>query len=322
MNLKFKFKAGRVFLIFFAVFSFCSATAQQTALSPVSYWVFAPYIFNPAMVGSKDYLSLGFNAAFQGENNTQLLSGSARLTKTRSGYFSSPDIVEFTRFGVGGTIFRDVNGLSQNIGLNASGSYQIPLNTSQLSFLSFGAAIKQTYNRISSDSVGFQNSWKKTFYPNFDLGVYYYGTNFFSGFSIVNLLGSPWKPDTFGIYKVPVARQYYFTAGYKIQLSKPLNIVLEPSVLIMASDSTFGKLSNHVNSILKLYLQDFCVGTSFRSGGKVSVFGQFRYPRFYVGGFYEFKKNTPYFKNKPIVEFTLGLNIPSDKTRLTKHSHW
>ena len=101
-----------------------------------------------------------------------------------------------------------------------------------------------------------------------------------------------------------------------------MNIVLEPSVLISATDSTFGKITDNINPIIKLYLEDFCIGTSFRSGGKISLFGQFRYPRFYVGAYYELASKTPYYKNKPIVEFTLGINIQPDKSRLTKHSHW
>jgi type IX secretion system PorP/SprF family membrane protein len=323
MDLKSKRQVfGRVLLISLSIFSFCATNGQQTPLDPVSYWVFIPYIYNPAMVGSKDFISIGINAAFQGKSNTQLLCGNTRISKTKSGYFSSPDITEFKNIGIGGSVFKDINGLSQNIGLSGSVSYQIPINIHELSFLSFGASVKDAYSTISKDSAGQENSLRKTFYPNFDLGIYYYGPSFFTGFSSINILGSPWKPDSLGIYKVPVSRQYFFTAGYKILLSKSMNIVLEPSVLISATDSTFGKITDNINPIIKLYLEDFCIGTSFRSGGKISLFGQFRYPRFYVGAYYELASKTPYYKNKPIVEFTLGINIQPDKSRLTKHSHW
>jgi type IX secretion system PorP/SprF family membrane protein len=312
---------GKVLLIFVFIFSFCSASGQQTPLNPGSYWVFIPYIYNPAMVGSKDFLSIGINAAFQGKSNTQIISGNTRLTKTKSGYFSSPDIIEFKNVGVGASVFNDFDGFSRDIGLSASGSYQIPLNKRELSFLSFGASVKGEYNSITSVV---RHTVSKTFYPNLDFGIYYYGTNFFTGLSGINLLGSPWKPDpdSIGIFIIPVSREYFFTAGYKILVSKSLNIVLEPSILISATDSTFNKMSNNINPILKLYLEDFCLGTSYRSGGKISIFGQFRYPRFYLGAYYELANKTPYYKNKPIVEFTLGINIQSDKSIITKHSHW
>lgn len=310
---------GRIFLILLFIFSFCSANGQQTSLNPISYWVFVPYIYNPAMVGSKDFLSIGVNAAFQGESNTQLISGNTRITKINSGYFSSPDIIEFRNTGIGASVFNDFDGLSRNIGLSASGSYQLPLNTHKLSFLSFGVSVKEEYHTITAQ---LENTVKKTFYPNLDFGIYYYGTNFFTGLSAINIFGSPWKPDTLGVFKVPVSREYFFTAGYKILLSKSLNIVLEPSVLILASDSTFSKISNNINPIIKLYLEDFCLGTSFLSKGKISIFAQFRYPRFYVGALYELANKTPYYKTKPIVEFTLGINLQPDKSRFSNHSHW
>jgi type IX secretion system PorP/SprF family membrane protein len=312
----------KIFLIIVFVFTFYTTQGQQTPFSPISYWVFNPYLYNPAIVGSKDFLSIGINLSFKGKSNSQLISGNTRISKTKSGYFSSPDITEFKNLGIGGSVFRDIDGLSKNIGLSVSGSYQIPFNTRKLSFLSFGASVKTAYSTISNDSAGQDNTLKKTFYPNLDLGVYYYGTSFFTGVSLVNILGSPWIPDPLGIYKVPVSREYFFTAGYKILLSKPLSIVLEPSVLISATDSTFGKITDNINPILKLYLEDFCFGTSFNSNGNIAFFSQFRYPRFYVGVYYELSKKTAYYKKTPLVEFTVGINIQPDKSRFSVHSKW
>jgi hypothetical protein len=101
-----------------------------------------------------------------------------------------------------------------------------------------------------------------------------------------------------------------------------MNIVLEPSVLIIANDSTLSKISEYINPIVKLYLEDFCFGSSYSNKGIISFFAQYRYPKFYVGAYYEVPKKTPYFKKTPIVEFTLGLNIQTDKSRLSNHSHW
>jgi type IX secretion system PorP/SprF family membrane protein len=313
---------NRILLIVLFIFSFCVTKGQQTPLNSISYWVFVPYVYNPAMVGSKDYLSIGINAAFQGESNSQLLSGNARISKTSSGYFLSPGTTEYKNFGIGGAVYKDIYGLSRSMGISGSVSYQIPLNRRRLSFLSIGVSVKESYNTISSDTLVPKNSLKKTYYPNFDLGIYYYGTNFFAGISSVNILGSPWKPDTLGVYKVPVSKQYFFTAGYKFLLSKSLNIVLEPSVLVSATDSTFNKIKDNINPILKLYLQDFCFGSSYHSDGEISFFAQFRYPRFYIGAFYELPQKTAYFKKSPIVEFTLGLNIQHEKSRFPSHTHW
>lgn len=306
-------------LVFLSLLAGFHANGQQTPLNPISYWVFTPYIYNPAMVGSKDFLSVGINAAFQGAANTQLLSGNTRITKTNPGYFSSPDITEFRNIGVGAAIFNDFDGASKNTGLNISGSYQIPLSARKLSYLSFGIALKTEYNSITSDV---NKTVKKNAYTNTDIGIYYFGPNFFSGISAVNLMGSPWKPDSLGLFRVPVSREYFFTAGYKILLSKALNIVLEPSLLILATDSTFSKTGKNIYPIVKLYMEDFCLGTSFHSGGKTSFFVQYRYPKFFIGAYYELANKTAYYKNKPTVQFTMGLNIQSDKSRLNNHSHW
>ena len=270
------------------------------------------------MIGSKDFLSIGINAAFLGESNSQLISGNTRITRTNSGYFSSPDITEFKNTGIGASVFKDIIGTSKDYGLSLSGSYQLPMNTHQLSFLSFGISLKAAnYTRTSEPDV-----IKKKFSPNLDLGIYFYGTNFFAGLSLTNLIGSPWGKDSLGIINAPVSREYFFTSGFKILLSKPMNIVLEPSVLISSSDSTFNRIKENIRPIVKLYLDDFCLGTSFHDHGKISFFIQYRYPRFYIGAFYELANNTAYYKNKPLVEFTLGLNLQSDKSKFANHSHW
>jgi type IX secretion system PorP/SprF family membrane protein len=309
---------SRILLILVFVFSFF-VVKGQTFLNPVSFWVFSPYIYNPAIVGSKDFLSVNLDAAFLGTANTQIISENSRITKTRSGYFSSPEITEFRNIGSGVSFYNDFDGLSRKVGLSTSLSYHIPLNTRKLSFLSVGISVKGEYNTVSSVA---QRLSGKTFYANMDIGIYYYGTNFFTGFSEINMRGSPWNPDILEVFKLPVSREYFFTAGYKFLLSRSLNIVLEPSVLFVATDSTFRKTGNNINPVIKLYLDDYCIGTAFNSDGRISFFGQFRYPRFYVGAFYEFARKTAFYINKPTIEFNMGINIQNDKTRITKHSHW
>jgi type IX secretion system PorP/SprF family membrane protein len=312
----------RILLMSLAVNLFNPATAQQTSLNPLSYWVFTPYIYNPAIVGSKDFMALDFIAAFKGKSRTQILAGNSRLAKTRPGYFSSTQLKEFNGVGLGGSLFNDLNGSSHNIGISAAGSYQFPMNTKDLAFLSFGAAVKEVYNILDISTADESSPLKKTFHTNVDAGVYYYGTNFFTGVSAVNLLGNPGDADSLGNFEIPVSREYFFTIGYKFLLSKKQNIVLEPSLLINALDSTLGDLGDNINPILKLYIDNFCIGSYFFSDGNTSFFFQYRYPKFYIGAFYELPRKTAYFKKEPIVELTLGLNFQVDKSRYSKRSHW
>jgi type IX secretion system PorP/SprF family membrane protein len=312
----------RVLMVVLLVYTFSNASAQQTPFDPLSYWVFIPYVYNPAMAGSKDFLSIGLNASFQGNSNAQIFSGNTRNSKTKSGYFNSPDIIEFKNTGIGGSIFKDVNGQFRNIGLSAAGSYQIPLSTRNLSFLSFGVSLKGVYNKTDYSSTDPNSSIETTFYPNIDLGIYFFGPNLYAGLSSVNLHEIKGKPDSTGVSTNLVTRQYFFTAGYKILLSKSLDIVLEPSIVYFTGDTATTKSSNKINPIIKLYMGEYCIGTAFQRNGAISIFSQFRYPRFFIGAFYEFAKNTPYFKKSPVVEVTLGLNLQSDKSRFSNKSRW
>jgi type IX secretion system PorP/SprF family membrane protein len=314
------FKKSFILILF--IFSFSLADGQQTPLDPMSYWVFIPYVYNPAMAGSKDYLSVDINTSFMGKSNTQILSASTRLTKTMSGYFSSPDLFQFRDIGLGGSIFHDVNGSSSNVGLSMAGSYQIPMNTKKISYLSFGASLKAVYNTLDKSADGSGTPSKSTFYPNFDLGAYYYGENLYTGLSVVNILGNPGGRDSLGVYEIPAARQFFFTAGYKIVINRDMNIVVEPSVLVNSYDSTFSSVGRRINPILRFYVGNFCAGTYFLEKGKTSFFAQFRYPRFYLGTFFDIPRKKAFFKNTPIVQFTAGLNISKDKSRLSKKSHW
>lgn len=291
-------------------------------IDPLPYWVFVPYIYNPAIVGSKDFLSLDFNAAFRGKSNTQIISGNTRLLKTKTGYFTSPDIVEFKNIGFGGSLFDDANGSFRNIGASVAVSYQIPITARKLSFLSAGVSFKGVYNIVNSSSEDPGSISKKTFSPDLDLGVYYFGPNFFTGLSSTNLLGNPEDKDRSEIYNIPVFRQYFFTAGFKFLLSRSLNIVLEPSAIIMANDSTFMKIPKNFNPVLKIYLADFCFGTDFFNKDETTLFFQYKYSRFYAGAFFELPKKTPYFKRAPYVEITTGINIQIDKSGFTRHSKW
>jgi type IX secretion system PorP/SprF family membrane protein len=302
-----------------------TAAGQQTPLDPLSYWVFTPYIYNPAMVGSKDYLSLDFNAAWQGDSRTQLLGGHARLSKARPGYFSSAKLREFKGFGIGGSVFNDIRETSHNTGASFAASYQIPLNTKNLSFLSFGAAVKGVYNMMDTSSTDSESKTRNLFYPNADAGIYYYGTNFFTGISGINLMGNPEDPDSLGNYIIPVSRQYFFTIGYKFVLSKKHDIVLEPSLLVNAVDSTFDDLAqmkDNIDPVIKLYLDDFCFGSYFLMDGNTSLFIEYRFPRFHLGALCQLPRNTPYYKKPPILEFTAGFNFQVDKSGYSKRSVW
>jgi type IX secretion system PorP/SprF family membrane protein len=311
----------KVLFILIFTFSFNLSNGQQTPLYPISYRIFSPFIFNPAIAGSKDFFDIDLLASNYGKSNSEVLSGNGRLSKSHPGYFSSPDAPEFTNIGLGGLLFNELNGLSHNIGISGTGSYHLQLDKGALSFLSFGASAKAVFNHYSGNP-DLSKPAKNTIFPNFDVGVYYYNTYLFAGLSATNLLGNPEDPDSLGFYTIPVSRQLFFQVGYKVVLSKSLNILLEPS-LIVNSDASFSrKITDMIQPALKIYAGNFCLGTYFNDYSKISFFFQYKYPRFYIGTYFELPNNSPFYKKPLLAEFALGVNISAIKSGISRLNHW
>jgi type IX secretion system PorP/SprF family membrane protein len=302
-------------------FPFITSDGQQTPDYPVSYRIFNPQIFNPAIVGSKDYFAVDLIAGKYGESNSQILSGNSRLAKPQAGYFSSSALPEFTNIGLGGFLFDDYSGLSRKIGIGGSASYHFQLDKDALSFLSFGVTAKAIFDRYSGDP-DLSESAHNTFFPNFDAGIYYYNTNLFAGLSATNLLGKPKDSDTTDSYTVAASRQLFFHIGYKIVLIKSWNLIIEPSLIVNSDDSFSGKITDMIEPALKLFAGNFCLGTYFNDFNKTSVFFQYKYKALYVGTYFELQNDSPFYKTPLRAEVVLGLNISAIKSGISRHNHW
>jgi type IX secretion system PorP/SprF family membrane protein len=299
------------------------AAGQQTPYYPISYRVFSPFIFNPAIAGSKDFASLDLMISNYGKSNSQIASGNLRLAKPDSRHISTLSSPEFTNLGLGGYFFNDQNGLSRNIGIGVSASYHLQLDKKALSFLSFGLSAKAVYNHFSGDP-DLSKPAENTFFPNIDAGLYYYNTRLFAGISATNLLGNPHKPDTLGFNSIPVSRQFFSLIGYKLVLSRSMNIVLEPSLIINinTADTVSEEISDIFKPGLKFYADNFCVGTYFNNFKKISFFLQYQYAKFSLGTYFELPYNTPFYKQPILTEFVLGINLSAIKSGISRRNHW
>jgi type IX secretion system PorP/SprF family membrane protein len=302
-------------------FSFNSLKGQQTPDYPLSYRIFSPQIFNPAIVGSKDYFALDFVAGKYGEANSQLLDGNLRLAKPQTKYFSSSSAPEFTNIGVGGFLFDDYSGLSRNIGIGGSVSYHYQIDKDALSFLSVGVTAKAIFNKYSGDP-DLSESPQNTFFPSFDAGIYYYGPNLFAGLSATNLLGKPKDSDTLDSYSIATSRQFFFNIGYKFVLIKSMNLVLEPSLIINSDDSFSGKVIDMIQPAIKLYAGNLMLGTYFNDFKKTSIFFKYKYKALCVGTFFEMQNGSPFYKTPLLSEVVLGLNISAIKSGFSRRNHW
>lgn len=292
-------------------------TGQQTPFNPISYRVYDPFVLNPAAAGSKDYFLVNGVASFQGKYKSQLITGNARICKKTEGFFPSAQSRDFTNFGVGGTVFNDVSDTSKSAGFSIAASYHIRINKQSTSFISIGASVKGIYNRLYTKSTVVDGARpQETYLPNVDLGVYLYGSRFTAGLSATNLLGSE---DSLGI---PVKPEYFLTAGYKFVLSRSLDIVFEPSLIAHTGDSLSGELKDILNPMIKLYIENICIGTYFNNYGNNSFFFQYNFPAVSIGTYFEYPKGTPFYKQELVAEFTLGLNLSRLRFRNKDPLHW
>jgi type IX secretion system PorP/SprF family membrane protein len=314
----------KIILSFFVVTFFYPSFGQQMPLNPISYRVFSPFIINPAIAGSKDFFSTVLIAGFKGKSYSEIITGNARISKKMSENNPSGRTFSFTNFGFGGSAFNDLDNTDSihSAGLSAALAYHIPLNKKKnLTFLSIGASIKGLYHfREGNPDLGIHG--KEYYYPNIDFGVYLYGPSAYAGLSATNFLDPPSAPDTLSNYQVPVSRQYNLIAGYKFVLSRSLNLVLEPSVIIFADDTSSFNIKENIEPMLKLYAGNFCLGTYFSDYSNFSFFFQYRYPKFYVGAFIAIPKNSPYYKKSVTTEIVLGISLSRNKSGYLKSSKW
>ncbi len=304
--------------------SVSSSNGQQVPLYPFSYRVFNPAIFNPAITGSKEYTAFGLITRIEENANSLLISTDTRLTRPVPGYLPAENLRDFTNLGLGGSIFNDVKGPVKNTGAMISAAYHIPINHSRLSFISVGASVKGVLNRMedtSSDSLVSGMDYQQ-FYPGFDLGVYYYNSNFYAGFSAANIQGSPVSSENPDTYSVPVSMHYYFTTGYKILLSRAWQIVLEPTLLAEVSDTVARIDMDVIHPGLKIYLSDFCVGTYYYDNTRVPFFLQYRFPRFFLGLWVEVPLKTAFYLDQPVIELTAGFNLGNKGMRNSYRNRW
>lgn len=315
------FKQTKVFLTILVTIAILpNASGQHSPLAPLTSRVFTPFIINPAIAGSKDFIDIDFAAVIQGADKSQILSANTRIAKRGPTYFGAPVSKQFTRFGAGAMLFNDIAGPSRSIGFGATGSYHMPLDDRNLSFLSGGITVKGIYNMM--DSIPEVAPSKNSFIPNIDAGVYYYGQNLFAGFSAGNILGNMLDSADNEIYDVPITRQYFFIAGYKFVVSRSLNIVLEPSLIVNLDDSlNFDKRETY-NPMLKLYMEDFCIGAYLHDYNDLTFFFQYRFPKLYLGTLIDFPRNVPFYKKDLVIEIALGLNFGKTRSLSPVNRHW
>lgn len=302
-----------------------TANGQQLPVSPFSYQYFTPFVLNPAISGSKDFTSINMIASFGENGGAQILSGEGRLTKLAPEYTTYRTIRDYHNTGAGGYLFNSLKNGTGNVGGAVTGSFHIPLNQEGLSFLSLGASYKGMYSRVdenlADDSILLRTPGN-LFYHNLDLGVYFYIPNFYAGISATNLFENHIDTGKLQNFGIPLARQYFFLTGYKFLLHRGLNIVLEPSVIVTATDTSFSEIGQNIQPVLKLFMMDFCLGASYHDTDHFRFFFQYRFPKLYLGAYFDVPRRSAYYLKEPTIEIVAGIKLSKEKVRPGGYARW
>jgi type IX secretion system PorP/SprF family membrane protein len=272
--------------------------------------VYNPVVLNPAFAGSKDFTNIGLITKASKWPDTQIMNINLRV---------SPED-QFSKIGFAAYAFQEQFDLSWNSGVAVSGAYHYSLDRQKLHFISLGATAKGVF-AVPKESAESPDSLTAKFRPNMDVGLYYYGPRAFGGVSVTTLFGTNTDGDTTLNYS-EIDRQYNFQVGYKFLISKKLGIVFEPSLLATLNDETISEPFKHLVPYLKVYLNNYYIGTYLKDLDIFALFFQYQFPKFYTGVFLEFPR-VGYLNDENIIfEVSLGINLGNGSPTFTQHSHW
>ncbi|MCA1756307.1 MAG: PorP/SprF family type IX secretion system membrane protein [Bacteroidales bacterium] len=297
------------------------ATGQQSPFYPVSYRIFNPFVFNPAVAGSKDYSSYDIILSNRGSENSLMGSFNTRLSKVTDNYVSSLPAPEFTNIGVGGFIFREQIGNARNTGFGASASYHLATDRDAKSFFSAGATVKAIYHDFAGDTELSIPEFN-TFRPTADAGIYYYSPGFYTGVSVTNLFFVTDVADTLGLYITPITPMLFFHAGYKFIISDLDNMIIEPIIILEYPCKEPAKFEEIIKPGFRFYSGALSAGTFLNDLKRLSFFMQFKYKKTSLGAYFELPYNTAYYKEPMIAEISLGINLSAIKSGYQKNNHW
>ncbi|MBC8297715.1 MAG: PorP/SprF family type IX secretion system membrane protein [Pelagibacterales bacterium] len=236
-----------------------STFAQQEPLF-TQYYV-NDMVINPAVSGSKTYNPLTIQTRQQ-----WLGFEGAPLTSNISYHGALND-----RSAMGGYLMFDKAYPTTQANLHLNYAYHIPLDYDKVN-LSFGLGAKVMYHNLDFNEedlppgydLAFSTSSHEEYLGDASSGVYLYGSNFYTGFSVSNMLESSFNTAVSGSpYPNSELRIYYGMGAYRFNIINN-DWQLEPSFLIrkMHFQSSMTDLTTRI-----LYLENTWGGLTYRTNG-------------------------------------------------------
>jgi type IX secretion system PorP/SprF family membrane protein len=235
-----------------------SSNYLYAQLVPVySQYLLNQSIINPGYIGIDNCLNINALyrqqwASYDGAPSTRTLSAHTPF-RNRA-------------LATGINVVNDVIGVTSNTLLEGQFAYRLSLSDEAKLSFGIGAGLLINKNNFSSlkvndagDEVFINN--KNATLPTFSFGVYFENSNFFGGFSTLNLTRHLYQEQTF-VYQQPL----YLTLGYNFQVNE--KIKLSPSLLLKKVNNN--PVNVDVNFLTEFYSR-LKVGVSYRS--KEAIYG-------------------------------------------------
>lgn len=261
-----------------------SAFSQQE----YSYTFFGdnlPFL-NPAATGSKDYISLTGNfrkqwVAFDGSPTSGGVTFDMPLSKAN--------------MGIGGMVYQDHVGVTNQTNIAAMYSYHVKLNDKHK--LAFGInagmdLVNTKFDRLvywDQDDEVYANDYVNVFVPHFGIGAHYYFDKFYAGISIPRMISM--NSDQFNSVNFENApsmvTHYYLTSGYDFALKNDFSLKVNGLFKYVKNAPPQGDIS-----AICFYKNMIGIGSSYKSLGFVSAFMQYNYKETVLIGYgFDFSTN-------------------------------
>ncbi|MCW3122269.1 MAG: hypothetical protein JWQ38_1761 [Flavipsychrobacter sp.] len=221
----------KYYLLYFIMLLHTRGMAQS--YMHYTMFMYNKLLYNPAYAGSRDITS--FNATYRDQWDG--ISGAPKTINLTVDGAAGNYMKPFRKVALGVSISNEKIGVESNTSVMSYYAYRIRLRKSTLSFgLQGGANLYSArYDKLSPHQLNDPNlvvNVKSAFLPNFGTGVWWSGSNFYTGLSVPSLLQNYYDKNEKVINgkKAMEVRTYYLAGGYTYTASE--TIKLQPQVMM------------------------------------------------------------------------------------------
>lgn len=249
-------------LFTFIIGGMTAVEGQQ--LPQYSQYLLNSYVLNPAITGRTNYFEAKSNNRFQWTGITDA---------PRTFTLSMQGPIKTENMGVGGYLFTDVTGPTSRVGAYGSYAYHIKLNDDdmKLSLGLFGGIMQYSVdgskiNLVDEADPLYSSGIESIVIPDAGAGVYWYGDQYFLGFSVPQLLQNKLLLSKAGDPIGQLVSHYYLMGGYNFDVGGGFEV--EPSFLMKYVNPTPAQFDF---SAKVTYQKTFWLGGTFRTDDAMSV---------------------------------------------------